>query len=423
MAEHELIESSTSQSAEAGWERWSQMIGDWLPYVTLAISTILSLLQPGQTWTESLGTLALAALSAVWVFLMYTRAPTDKHAQPVRMIVYFGGLLVLASVLMFRQSLFFVFALTGFFQASILKPWSLALAGMGTTSILINTIITGFPWPTAEGWFFFMTIIVVQTFAVGFGTWISNKVAQLSDQRRQMVTSLEAALKENAGLQAQLLAQAREAGVLAERQRLAREIHDTLAQGFIGIITQLGAAQQAKNRPSDWERHFDHAVNLARESLAEARRSVGALRPEPLEDAQLPDALAEVAQHWTQLNGIPVKMTITGEPIALHPEVEAALLRTTQQALANIAKHAHASRVGLTLSYMGDEAMLDVRDDGSGFVVTDQVRSLSPGFGLTSMRQRINQVGGTFSIESELGGGTAISARVPAIAALQETPE
>jgi signal transduction histidine kinase len=103
-------------------------------------------------------------------------------------------------------------------------------------------------------------------------------VEELSEANRR----LEATLAENAGLHEQLLTQAREAGILDERQRMAREIHDTLAQGLAGIITQLQAAQEAAaHDPAERRRHFDAAVRLARDSLTEARRSVDALRPEP----------------------------------------------------------------------------------------------------------------------------------------------
>jgi signal transduction histidine kinase len=281
-------------------------------------------------------------------------------------------------------------------------------------------VITGFPWPDLETWFFFGTIIVIQTVGIGLGILIYEKMADLSEQRRQALDNLEAALEENASLQEQLLDRAREAGASEERQRMAREIHDTLSQGLIGIITQLGAVQQTKDRPGDWQRHLENALQLARESLAEARRSVNALRPKPLEGALLPEALAEVGKQWSDLNGVPVAITTTGDPISLTPESEAALLRTAQEALANIAKHAHATRAGLTLSYMGDEVLLDVRDDGDGFVPADQIRKSGSGFGLTSMRQRMSQVGGTLEIESEPGHGTAISARVPAALPLNE---
>ena len=133
-------------------------------------------------------------------------------------------------------------------------------------------------------------------------------MAEQSEQRRQAVARLEAALEENAGLHAQLLTQAREAGVLDERQRMAREIHDTIAQGLTGIVTQLEAAEQARDRPEDWQRHVRNAIGLARESLSEARRSVEGSRPEYLETARLPEALAEVARQWSELNGIPVEV-------------------------------------------------------------------------------------------------------------------
>jgi signal transduction histidine kinase len=296
------------------------------------------------------------------------------------------------------------------------------IAGVGATSILINTIITGFPWPTVELWVLFVTVIVVQTLAIGFGAVIGEKLAEVSAQRKEAVTRLEAALEENAGLHAQLLAQAREAGVLDERQRMAREIHDTLAQGLTGIITQLEAVQQSRDRPDDWQRHLENAARLARDSLAEARRSVQAGRPGSLDGAQLPDALAEVARQWSAMSGVPVEVNTTGDVLPLHPEIEVALLRTAQEALANVAKHAGASRVGLTLSYMGDVVTLDVRDDGVGFKVPGEsgTQSTAKGFGLTAMRQRVNRVAGTLTVESEPGGGTAISARVPSIGVKQE---
>ena len=112
-------------------------------------------------------------------------------------------------------------------------------------------------------------------------------------------------------------------------------------------------------------------------------------------------------------------MVTTGDVQPLHPEVEVALLRTAQEALANVAKHANASRAGLTLSYMGDVVTLDVRDDGVGLHVGARTgpTSRGSGFGLSAMRQRVNRVAGTLAIESEPGAGTAISARVPAIVA------
>ena len=106
----------------------------------------------------------------------------------------------------------------------------------------------------------------------------------------------------------------------------------------------------------------------------------------------------------------------------LHPEIEVTLLRTAQEALANVAKHAGATRAGMTLSYMGDVVALDVRDDGIGFEMPDASAGRASGFGLTAMRQRVGRVAGTLAVESEPGVGTAISARVPAIGVRRPVP-
>lgn len=400
------------------------MLPDWLPYITLAFSTLLSLiLSPARrSWPETVATIALVMLAAAWVYGMYTRAPQPRRDHTARVVVYFAGLLLLGAGLMFLHPLFFIFLITAYFHVGLLRPWPLILLGVGVTSALIDTIITGFPWPTVELWATFGTLFIIQTLTIGLGAVVGEKLADLSEQRRQAVARLEVALEENAGLHAQLLAQAREAGVLDERQRIAREIHDTLAQGLTGIITQLEAATHANERPEERQRHIDNAAKLARESLSEARRSVQAWRPEPLDSAELPEALAEIARQWFAINDVPVEVVTTGDPVPLHPEIELALLRTAQEALANVARHAGASRAGLTLSYMGDVVTLDVRDDGAGFDVPSSTNGAGKGkegagFGLTAMRQRVNRVAGTLVVESEPGGGTAISARVPSIAA------
>src|SRR5262249_22770221 len=155
----------------------------------------------------------------------------------------------------------------------------------------INTIITGFPWPTVELWLIYSTIIVVQTLAVGYGAVAGEKLAELSEQRRRAVAELEAALEENAALHAQLLAQARAAGVLDERGRVAGETHDTPARGLSGVATQREAGAGARGRPADGRRPLDSGARRAGEGLSEARRSVQASLPEPLEGARLPDAL------------------------------------------------------------------------------------------------------------------------------------
>src|ERR1041384_567770 len=153
---------------------------------------------------------------------------------------------------------------------------------------------------------------------------------------------------------AQLLVRSREAGVLDERQRMAREIHDTLAQGLVGILTQLQAAEQASDEPAVSHRHVANAMDLARESLTEARRTVHAVGPSELAEARLPDAIGDVARRWSEVNRVEAVLTTTGDARPMHTDVEVALLRTAQEALAFDSKRARAGRVALTLSYMED---------------------------------------------------------------------
>jgi signal transduction histidine kinase len=403
-------------SATPRWERWTDILVGWSGYVSLAISVALDLLlQTRDAPAEQLGTLALAGLAAAWIYVVFTRMAGPCREHPVRALVFFVGLLALAAALMLRQPLYFVFMISGFFYASVLRPLPLAVAGVFATSVLINTLIAGLP-VSPDGWMFYLVIIAVQTGAIGFGTVVGEKINEQSEERRQAVARLEAALEENAGLHAQLLAQARETGILDERGRMAREIHDTIAHGLTGIVTQLEAAEQARDRPADHARHVANALRLARESLTEARRSVDASRPEALDRADLPTALAAVADDWSAINGIPVAVTTTGDPAPLHAEIEMALLRTAQEALANVARHARATQAWLTLSYMGDVVTLDVRDDGIGFEVPAGDGGRGTGFGLSAMRQRVARVAGSLAVESEVGVGTAISARVPAVA-------
>jgi signal transduction histidine kinase len=402
-------------SVETTWERRGVALNAWIAYLLLAASLGMTLLVPGVAIEGRLVLAGLAGLAALWVYGMFSRSPRPWQHHPVRMAIYVAGLLAIAWVLMSLSPLFLVFAIAGFFHATLLRPGPLVILGIFATSALINLTVTGFPWKQPELWILYPSIIVIQTLAIGFGGLLGERLAESSEGRRRAVVRLEAAVAENAELHRQLLERAREAGVLDERQRMAREIHDTIAHGLTGVVTQLEAAQVAADRPDEHARHIDNAARLARESLVEARRSLEAARPEALESASLPEALRSVAARWSAINGIAVEVTTTGEAVALHPEIESALLRTAQEALANVEKHAAASRVGVTLSFMGDVVALDVRDDGIGFEVSDGRARSASGFGLTAMRQRVSRVAGTLAIESEPGGGTAVSARVPAI--------
>lgn len=201
---------------------------------------------------------------------------------------------------------------------------------------------------------------------------------------------------------------------------MAHEIHDTLAQGFTSIVMNLEAAEGTLPPDLGRARHYLDQVQLtARESLMKARRLVWALRPGPLEKASLPEALSRLTERWKEESGVDAGVTATGTSCPLFPEIEVTLFRTAQEALANVRKHARASRVALTLYYMGDCVALDARDDGVGFdplrMATGEENRTSGGFGLKGMRERVEQAGGSLFVESAPGEGSTLAVELPMI--------
>jgi signal transduction histidine kinase len=210
---------------------------------------------------------------------------------------------------------------------------------------------------------------------------------------------------------ARLYRETRDIAVLEERNRLAREIHDTLAQGFTGIVLQLEAAEQAlDDDPSRAQEHLDKARSLARESLNEARRSVWALRPQALEQHALAATLRRQIEEFTRDTGVSAEFDTEGEERELPADIEDTLLRIFQESLTNIKRHAGAGRVVARLVYRDKTAGLIIEDNGSGF---DTSVSKEGRFGLISMRERAKLIGGSIEIRSEKGKGTHIEVTVP----------
>jgi PAS domain S-box-containing protein len=211
------------------------------------------------------------------------------------------------------------------------------------------------------------------------------------------------------------LQQTRELAVLGERNRMAREIHDTLAQGFTGIILQLEAAEQAQEgHPADVAEHIDRAKNLARNSLQEARRSVWNLLPHALEQLPLDDALREEVSKFNVGGRPKASFELMGKRKELSSEAQTALLRICQESLSNIKKYANATEVSVTLTYTSEAAYLNVKDDGEGFDPA-QLSGMSEqgGFGLTGMEQRAKLLKGTLEVKSHRGKGTLVEAKIP----------
>ena len=208
-----------------------------------------------------------------------------------------------------------------------------------------------------------------------------------------------------------LSAQNRQAGIMAERNRVARDIHDTLAQGFTGVIVQLEAAQEAicRGRTSNICSHLERAGELARESLREARRSVQALRPRALEGNPLGAALADLVAKMTSGTAVEAKLAVDGEPRELPPEWENNLLRIGQEVLTNALRHAHPTEFHVRLLFDASEISLHLRDNGCGFDPMER----HEGFGLQGIRERTESMGGKITIASAQGQGTSISIVLP----------
>ena len=190
---------------------------------------------------------------------------------------------------------------------------------------------------------------------------------------------------------AELAKQQRHAAVLEERTRLARDIHDTLAQGFTGVIVQLDAAVEAlrDEEPEGAAKHIRRARDLARESLGEARRSVRALRPGVLEEASFCEALRNTIEKVTIDTPLRSQFHVEGEPREMTPDVEKNLLRIGQEALTNALKHARASAFQARLCFEAEAVRLELCDNGDGFVVE---HANGAGFGLIGMRERAERI-------------------------------
>jgi signal transduction histidine kinase len=203
----------------------------------------------------------------------------------------------------------------------------------------------------------------------------------------------------------------REEGVLHERARIAREIHDTLAQGFAGIILSLEAAEEHLGKSPQARQQCDRALRIGRESLAEARAMVRGLRSQTQEGKSLQEAVARIVESLTVGSDLRVNSFVEEFRGRITLETEAELLHIIKEALTNVARHAHAREAHVTLRTGGNQIQLCVEDDGRGFECEDPLTA--EGFGLTSMRERAKNAGGILWVYSRPGEGTQVIACIP----------
>jgi PAS domain S-box-containing protein len=246
-----------------------------------------------------------------------------------------------------------------------------------------------------------LTVEYSYTFLNGREAWFSARIAPIDHEQVIWLTR-----------DITLQKQAEAASILEERNRMAREIHDTLAQAFTGILAQVGAAKQVLTDDLEaTQAHLDLIKELARTGLSEARRSVIALRPQLLEEGSLQSALHRlVAQLRTATLDATLYYEVEGAVYSLSTEVESNLLRMGQEALTNATRHAHADEIRVELVYNRDRVCLCVKDNGRGFGV-GSIPS-SEGFGLLGMSERAERIGAQLTIRSQPGQGTEIIVNV-----------
>jgi len=368
--------------------RWRSVL-TVAPYAVLALLTAFALATQWGDWRQVIPQLVLLVAYGLWVLtLRDLRMPWRDG--PATVAVFITGAIAINFALVLVDSWFAFLTIATFSFAYSMVEWPWDLVAVAATAVVAGYAqASGFDDDPAG--IVGKAVVILLNITVMCGLSWGLRLAQKQQERA-----------------------ATDAATAAERARLAREIHDTLAQGFTGVVTQLQAAEQAPDEESR-RHHTDAALALARDGLAEARRSMQALRPAALEAGGLSEAIAAVARRWSERTGIPAELHTEGARRTLPTDVEVALLRTAQEALANVERHAHANKVVLTLRHDEHGARLEVRDDGRGFDVTAQrPDTVDGGYGLIAMRERIEALAGDLVVETVRGRGTAIRAEVPA---------
>ncbi len=355
----------------------------------------------GQAPSPVLVTLTAIALACWYAYgVAAARGPLASR----RSRIWYGVLLALWVTAALQSSEFgwlaFVLLLI---VVPLFSPLSIALVSLAVTTVVIATQMrSGAVGPGVVVGPIVGALVAIGT-ALGY-----RRILTESEERRRLVAELVAAQDDLVVVNEELAAAQRHQGVLGERTRLARDIHDTLAQGFSSIVLLSRAAVATPERTAELLATIE---KTASENLTEARRVVHDLAPTELQHTSLPAALQRLVTRFADRTGIRSEFIVVGEPMPTPMAHDAALLRVAQSALSNVRQHAGANRVDVTLGY--DRGVsLDVVDDGCGFdPAALPAPSRSGGFGLRTMAARLADLGGSFSVESTAGEGSAVAAR------------
>ncbi len=396
----------TTADEPARESAWLSRNGPWEAFYGIVFGAVFAIIASDQGPPEPHKIISLAGLAAMvpWYFLVGRRLifAGDKVSAR-RGFAYLTGLLVLFTVADSQDpnTWFLAFAVQPQIFSVLrqrLALWpALALNLIGAASVIYWD-----PHPAGFAEAAGLAAFGI-TFALVYSGWVIAIIEQ-SEKRASLISQLEAT-------RAELATVSRQAGALAERQRLAADIHDTLTQGFSSILMLVQAANaQLEASPSTARAQLDLAAQTARDNLAEARTLVGGLAPPLLQPGTLEEALRRVTQRAGQELGISASFATAGASRRLPAATEVVLLRTGQEALANVRKHASAGSVAVRLCYTEGNVRLEVTDDGVGF----DPGLVDGGYGLRGMRGRVDEAGGTVTVSSEPARGTSVLVEVPA---------
>jgi signal transduction histidine kinase len=399
----------------AGQHVWLRSWNAWhVAFCLLVVSTaVLLLLESTPALPLRVAELGILAVAGWWYAALGRRVLRAERSSAGLVFATVEAALVLA---------LFGLAPSGALMLCMLYPhiWALLrsrLAAFVTAATGAGTAVDMLRW-TGLSTAALLSAYAVAGGAVLFafmtGSWI-NRIIEQSQRRAALIGQLEATRTEVAEL-------SHVNGVMAERARLARDIHDTLAQGFASVLLLLDATQAQVGRDDDAVLgHLGRARKTARENLAEARAMVAALTPPQLISASLPAALHELvdrvsgepAQHDDGELPLRASLNVIGESWPLRADAQVVLLRSAQEALTNVRRHAAAREVEVELRYRPDRVILRVSDDGQGFAQDGEVTNGNAGFGLSGMRARCTEHGGVLRIDSAPAMGTTVTVELP----------
>lgn len=400
-----VMPAATAPMAPSPVLRTLQLAVHGLFALLLTVGTVRGAQESSRPIPLVLGCLALGAWYAIGLV-------TEKR-RPSSGVVWFAVLFVgwIALVAVSVELSWVAFALF-FIALHLLRvPVALAVIGVATLVVVTAQLARG-DGPVVPR---ILGPCIGALVAIGIAS-IYRQLRTESEQRRQLNAELLAAQGDLIATHDALAGAQREAGVLQERARLAREVHDTLAQSFSSIVLLSRAGLTGTADESQLRDVLTRIEQAAADGLTDARSVVHALTPTELERAPLSAALQRLIDRQSGPTGL--ELVVDDQVGSLPTTVEVALLRIAQGALANVRQHADACRTVVTLGGDADVVRLDVRDDGRGFDPSAPiVPSQSGGYGLNAMRARTEETGGRFAVESAPGEGTTVQVEIPLNAA------